>query len=115
MKDVDGVFTECYEAFRLPSYFGWNWAALSDCLRDLQWMPADRYLIVVENWSSVLSNLPEEREILLRVLAQAAEDWANPQGNPGNLAIPFNVLFCCSEDGASKVADEILRVQDGYA
>ncbi|MFE4828211.1 barstar family protein [Streptomyces sp. NPDC056672] len=30
MNDADGVFTEFYEKFKLPDYFGWNWAAQHD-------------------------------------------------------------------------------------
>ncbi|MFK0106416.1 barstar family protein [Streptomyces sp. NPDC091217] len=38
---VDDVFQKFWDAFRLPDYFGWNWPALRDCLRDLGWLSSD--------------------------------------------------------------------------
>lgn len=37
MRDTDTVFQQFYDGLRPPEYFGWNWEALSDCLRDLKW------------------------------------------------------------------------------
>ncbi|TDC24649.1 hypothetical protein E1265_09135 [Streptomyces sp. 8K308] len=77
MGDLDGVFTQFWEHLRLPSYFGWNWDALSDCLRDLNRLQAERYLVVVSRSEDVLSETPEDREAFFRVLARATESWAN--------------------------------------
>lgn len=49
MTVADHAFYEFSDALLFPGWFGWNWDALSDCLRDLNWLPADGYLIVVEN------------------------------------------------------------------
>ena len=35
MTDADHAFYEFSDALLFPGYFGWNWAAFSDCLRDL--------------------------------------------------------------------------------
>ncbi|MGW2601710.1 barstar family protein [Streptomyces klenkii] len=58
MGDSDGVFEQFWEQFRLPDYFGWNWNALSDCLRDLHWLPADQCIVVIENSERLLSGRP---------------------------------------------------------
>ncbi|MEV0005500.1 barstar family protein [Micromonospora sp. NPDC050980] len=49
MTDVDGVFEQFSDALRFPSYFGWNWPAFSECLQDLHWLAARRYLVLIEN------------------------------------------------------------------
>ncbi|MEO3756047.1 barstar family protein [Streptomyces sp. B6B3] len=107
MVDPDGVFTQFWERFRLPSYFGWNWDALHDCLRDLHWLPADRYLLVVSNAERVLPELPGERHILFRALARAAESWAtSPGGHPGE-GIPFNSVLLCDAAHTARLREEV--------
>ncbi|MEJ3748181.1 barstar family protein, partial [Actinomycetes bacterium KLBMP 9797] len=61
MTDADSAFYEFSDALLFPAYFGWNWDALSDCLRDLNWLPADGYLIVVENAPRLLSSSAEDQ------------------------------------------------------
>ncbi|THA81764.1 hypothetical protein E6U81_23225 [Streptomyces sp. A0592] len=48
MADTDAVFRSFYDGLRLPDHFGWNWNALSDCLRDLHWLPADHRVLIVD-------------------------------------------------------------------
>lgn len=43
---TDAAFQQLYEVLRLPDYFGWNWDALSDCLRDQSGCPRTAVLIV---------------------------------------------------------------------
>lgn len=32
---------------RFPRYFGWNWDALEECLRDLSWLGEPRKIVIV--------------------------------------------------------------------
>lgn len=77
-------------------YFGWNWDALSDCLCDLSWYPADRYLIVIDHAEDMLVGRAEERKILFSVLSRAAREWASPLGRPGGVGVPFKVVLLCA-------------------
>lgn len=36
-------------ALEFPDYFGRNWDALDDCLRDLSWLPAAGYVLIVSH------------------------------------------------------------------
>ena len=35
------------EKLRFPRYFGYNWDALEECLRDLSWLPAHQAITIV--------------------------------------------------------------------
>jgi RNAse (barnase) inhibitor barstar len=35
------------DKLRFPGYFGWNWDALDECLRDLAWLPPSRPVVIV--------------------------------------------------------------------
>jgi hypothetical protein len=78
---IDPKISSSYELLRsfyyllwFPGYFGFNWNALSDCLRDLSWIPCQKVVLVHE----ALPGLPrEELRIYLRVLSDAVLDWSN--------------------------------------
>jgi hypothetical protein len=111
MATPDGVFEQFSDALRFPAYFGWNIPALSECLRDLNWIPADQYLIVIKNPGQLLVNDPKEREVLLDTLLVAAKAWASPIGKISGVGIPFNVLFICGSDEISMIRREVSRYQ----
>jgi hypothetical protein len=98
MTDADLVFYEFSDALLFPGYFGWNWPALSDCLGDLNWLPAEAYLIVIERAPLLMSDSPNERQTLFRVLSHAVRAWANPLGRPHGRGVPFKVLLLCDQD-----------------
>ncbi|MET9414759.1 barstar family protein [Streptomyces klenkii] len=107
MADSDGVFEQFWDRLRFPDYFGWNWNALLDCLRDLNWLPADRYLLVIENSAQVLSGSPEDRAALFALLKQVAEHWRNPHHKPRGVGIPFTVLLVCEPGEAGADCSDV--------
>ncbi|WP_246567956.1 barstar family protein [Polymorphospora rubra] len=110
MADADHAFYEFSDALLFPGYFGWNWNALFDCLRDLHWIPADGYLIIVENAPCLLSSSAEDQHTLFRILSWAVERRANPLGRPGGKGVPFKVLLLCDrDDEATVLAQEVAR------
>jgi RNAse (barnase) inhibitor barstar len=61
------------DALSFPDYFGMNWDALSDCLRDLEWVKEQQVIIV----HKYLPKLKEkDLSIYLKILHEAVEDWA---------------------------------------
>jgi RNAse (barnase) inhibitor barstar len=78
ITNVSTLFEEMARAFRFPDYFGHNWAALMDCLRDLRdrentriallWLDADASL------DADLQTFLEAREVLDAVRSELAED-----------------------------------------
>ncbi|MDU4250646.1 barstar family protein [Pseudomonas sp.] len=61
-----------YYLLWFPGYFGFNWDALYDCLRDLAWIPCRKVVLVHE----AVPGLPrEDLKIYLEVLRDAVLDW----------------------------------------
>ncbi|MFK0104861.1 barstar family protein [Streptomyces sp. NPDC091217] len=111
MLDSDGVFTQFYENLRLPDYFGWNWNALHDCLSDLGWIPATRYLLIVDDAEHVLSNDPSERLEFFRILLRSAKYWAAKPDLPDRKKVTFHAVFLCASEACSDVDAEITQAE----
>ena len=47
--DVDTLLHAFYQNCEFPSYFGFNWNALDDCLCDFHWKPAIGYVLIYRN------------------------------------------------------------------
>ncbi|MFI6444497.1 barstar family protein [Kitasatospora sp. NPDC050543] len=90
MGDEQGLFEQMSARLRFPVYFGWNWNALSDCLRDMGWAPADHYLIVIERSALMLQECAEDRETVLKILERAGRHWGHSLDHPGK---SFNSLL----------------------
>ncbi|WP_328622688.1 barstar family protein [Streptomyces sp. NBC_00354] len=83
MRDTDAVFQQFYDGLRLPDYFGWNWNALSDCLRDLDWLSADHYVLIIEAADEALPGDASGQRLLFQTLLRAGQRWSyvqKPQG-----------------------------------
>ncbi|MFD4669203.1 barstar family protein [Lentzea sp. NPDC058450] len=77
-RTIDAFFSELGAALQFPAYFGENWAALSDVLSDLDWMPGDAYLFVVEDAELLLADEPETLALALRIFAESAAEAPVP-------------------------------------
>ncbi|MDG4763443.1 barstar family protein [Solwaraspora sp. WMMD406] len=84
------------EGFRFPAYFGWNFDALIDCLRDLSWYEADRYLVVIERSDSLLGGDTASLTLLASAFVRSGAHWASPSMSGRTVPVAFNVvLFDC--------------------
>lgn len=59
---------------KFPDYFGGNWDALQDCLRDLSWI-SNRKVVVLHS-DLPLHNNPAECRTYLEILQTTLSDWA---------------------------------------
>lgn len=63
------------KALRFPEWFGHNWDALNDCLRDMGWLPALGYVITLEHCDGIHAQAEEDFVTLLQLFQQAADEW----------------------------------------
>jgi hypothetical protein len=87
-RTATGLFDELAAALQFPAYFGGNWNAVRDMLSDLRWVPADAYLLIVEDADELLADEPDETlAVGLGVLATS----------PGST--PFHVVLQAGPGG----------------
>jgi hypothetical protein len=69
----------------LPDYFGRNWDALDECLRDLEWLRAPGYVILLTDADRLWQKDPGTFIVFLDVVARACDDWAKEN-------VPFHLV-----------------------
>jgi RNAse (barnase) inhibitor barstar len=111
MRHVDGLFQEFAAALQFPYYFGENWPALDECLRDLSWLPAKAYLLCITSADQLLvEDSPDSFEILTKVLRKAAKEWV--EGSPNHALdrrseTPFHVLMQVPKESEERFLDRL--------
>lgn len=80
--DLDGarskaeLMRRCGAALEAPDYFGGNWDALADALRDLSWLPDGvGRLLTITSWRGYAAERPEDWETLGDILEEAVDFW----------------------------------------
>ena len=74
------LFDEVAAALQFPYYFGENWAALDECLADMEWIQAEVCVIFVSRASLLLHNgRPQEVDSFLQLLARVATQFGREQ------------------------------------
>ena len=76
--DKAAIMERFVAGLALPAWFGRNWDALTDALRDLGWWPAGPRgrVIVVRGAGRMDTGTPGDRATLRAVLADGAASWA---------------------------------------
>lgn len=75
IRSKEKLFAVLADKLRFPRYFGSNWDALEECLRDLSWLPTGQAIALVHG------ELPfgpggENRGIYLDLLRDISSHWA---------------------------------------
>lgn len=88
VRDRDDALDRIAHALRFPPWFGGNWDALLDCLRDLSWLPDDGTLLLFDHAADWRDADPAAFAVLLDVLDAAARDWS-AEGTPFWALLPL--------------------------
>jgi RNAse (barnase) inhibitor barstar len=84
------------KSMNFPSYFGRNWDAFWDSIRDLSWCKASGYVLLYDHVRHFATMQPHEWQTALELLSEAAADW-------NSHAVEFYVLL----RGAGRTAPEV--------
>ncbi|MFK0252646.1 barstar family protein [Streptomyces sp. NPDC090445] len=107
MRDTDAAFRQFYDGLRLPDYFGWNWNALYDCLRDLNWLPADRHVLIIEAADEVLPDDASGRWALFTCLLRAGKRWSYTQKPEGVELGRLVVVLSCDAASVAPLKEQL--------
>ncbi len=79
--DKEDFLEDLKEALKFPDWFGGNWDALADVLRDLSWIPGKGYVVILEKSKHFCASHRHEFDEAIDVLKEAASHWKS-QGKP---------------------------------
>ncbi|MFJ9076073.1 barstar family protein [Streptomyces sp. NPDC102278] len=111
MTDEISTFRQFDELLKFPKYFGWNWNAFYDCLRDLQWLSSDHHVLVVDSAENVLSEDGVAREEFFRTLWRAGQRWSYVKRPEGVTLSKLSVVLSCGKESASGLARRLGALQ----
>ncbi|MBZ0119447.1 MAG: barstar family protein [Sandaracinaceae bacterium] len=84
LSSAETLLQALYDQAGLPGYFGFNWQALSDCLRDLHWVDCRQVVLLHTD----LPALPlQDLMSYLDVLAECVASWV--PGEEHSLTVIF--------------------------
>jgi RNAse (barnase) inhibitor barstar len=87
VRTNEELFRALAAAMAFPDYFGMNWNAVLDCLRDLKdRQPAQGYVLFVHEADWLWRRCYRQMGVLIEVWLSAAEEW-------GAAGVPFHLVF----------------------
>jgi RNAse (barnase) inhibitor barstar len=107
MADIHAFYDEIGAALQFPYYFGENLNALDECLRDLEWLPADRYVIVVRDAAQVLSapGAADAFDAWLDILSGVQDAWGGHR---------FSVILHATPDDEARLRSRLAAAEASY-
>lgn len=88
IRDEDELFSEFNDKLNFPDYFGYNWNALYDLLRDFHWMN-EKGIVIIHQDIPLFED--EERRNYLNVLFDASQDWKEGEEHYLQLVFPKEI------------------------
>ena len=75
VKDKEGFLEEFAGKMMIPRYFGKNWDALEECLRDLSWFNAPGFLVILHDMTAFREAQPDEWAMACGILMESVAFW----------------------------------------
>ncbi|HZA58150.1 MAG TPA: barstar family protein [Solirubrobacterales bacterium] len=86
IEDKQGLMAALSDVLELPDWFGGNWDALDESLRDLGWLEASGHVVVMTRGEELWKRDPELAGMLVRSWIDAGGAWADK-------GVPFHLVF----------------------
>ena len=80
------------KALRFPEWFGHNWDALTDCLLDMGWLPAEGYVVILDHCDGIHGRAESDFVTLMQTFQDTAVTWRED-------GVPFWCLVDMQADG----------------
>jgi RNAse (barnase) inhibitor barstar len=93
--DKASLLRHLHDALRIPPGFGGNWDALSDSLRDLSWLRANGYLLLITHAQTLRDADEAGFDVFMDILDEAAESWRGS-------GVPFFAYIALPESAADE-------------
>lgn len=118
MQTPDQMLDEMDAALQFPWYFGRNWNAVIDCLRDTDWEARGSYILLVRNSELVGCQAPDdELQHLVGVfstvgqqLTEEFEESYDQLRRPTPFHVLFHVESAASEQWQVRLAAEAIEI-----
>jgi hypothetical protein len=78
LRTKEELFDVLDRGLKMPDYFGMNWDALNETIRDLSWLPPGQ--VVLAHADVPLANDPSSRSKYLTIIGDAVARWRNASG-----------------------------------
>ncbi|MFN8482985.1 MAG: barstar family protein [Anaerolineae bacterium] len=88
IDNVNTLLQRLAQVFEFPSYFGFNWNALKDCLADMSWRPAQGYILIFPHPEGLGK---QDLQDLFDIARAVSSLWL-PDGIPFKLLVPEGTL-----------------------
>ena len=96
----ESLFQEFAAALQFPYYFGNNWDAFDECIADLSWLPADKYLLFCTDLDRILSENANDLNTFFILIKDAILEWS--KNNEFRKASPFLIIFHCEKENEKR-------------
>lgn len=87
INSKDELFKQLSDKLGMPNYFGYNWDAISDCLRDFHWIEQQKIILVHDDFPQLNNH---ELSTYLQVIFEATQDWKDGEEHSLEVVFPEN-------------------------
>ena len=91
IRSREKLFSILSKALKFPSYFGRNWDALNDCLRDFSWTDIFQITVIHRDIPALGT---DGTRIYIETLADAIEDWKPGEDHQLSVVFPLSQKSC---------------------
>ncbi len=89
LADRQALFRALAKELKFPAYFGRNWDALDELLRDFSWIPSKRIVLVHDELPVQMGE--DNLKVYLAILVNSVKDWK--PGEEHELVVVFPAAY----------------------